>query len=393
MLYKKVEKYMKKIVMICPRYVATISGVETYIEALMEYLCQQYEVHLITRKEKIIRHINEKIQIHFVEGFNSLDINIYTALSQLKNIIKKINPDLVHIHCCMSLFLYNSVILQEEYPVVVTMHSTPDGYSRLFGWFNDYETEKRFCRTLFSKSKIEALIFGSQYYMSQYLQVCPEMNNAKHVYVNRYFSNLPEVTFEQYKTEYLKRNNKEKKKIHILFPSRIIQRKGIEEALLILKKLPDSFVMDIPALSHSENVIYTNQVHKLIEKYGLTHRIFAPNQIIFGENMFDYYRKADIVLIPSIYEGFGIVAVEAMNCCVPVFTTCAGGLSEIIIDKYNGVKIDLNNIELAAKKIVDFISDTEICEKTILNAKRTVYEKFSKQRHMQCIDEIYGDIL
>ena len=56
--------------------------------------------------------------------------------------------------------------------------------------------------------------------------------------------------------------------------------------------------------------------------------------------MFEYYKRADVVLIPSYFEGFGIVAVEAMNASSPVVTTCAGGLGEIIEDNYN-VKITL----------------------------------------------------
>ena len=58
---------MKKVLMLCPRYVATISGVETYLEALMDYLSEKYEVHLITRAETAIRKVNEKIHIHYVD--------------------------------------------------------------------------------------------------------------------------------------------------------------------------------------------------------------------------------------------------------------------------------------------------------------------------------------
>ena len=384
---------MKKVLMLCPRYVATISGVETYLEALMDYLSEKYEVHLITRAEKAIRKVNEKIHIHYVDGFNSLDINIYKALPQLKKIIKDISPDIVHIHCCMSLFLYNAVMLRGEYPLIVTMHSTPDGHTRLFGWFNDYETEIRFCRTLFGSSEINALIFGSQYYMEAYLTCAPEMKKAKKIYVNRYFSNLPEITIEEYKDKVSRRSMLNNRQIRILFPSRIIQRKGIEEALLILKRLPDCFVMDIPALGHIENNDYTKKIIDFFKMHDLLHRVYISEHVVFADEMIEYYRKADLVLIPSIYEGFGIVAVEAMNSCVPVFTTCAGGLSEIIDNNFNGIKITLDNLDLVADKIVDFIQNSKFQEQIVINAKYTITEKFTKERHMNYISKIYDEVL
>ena len=115
--------------------------------------------------------------------------------------------------------------------------------------------------------------------------------------------------------------------------------------------------------------------------------------IDIADEMIEYYRKADLVLIPSIYEGFGIVAVEAMNSCVPVFTTCAGGLSEIIDNNFNGIKITLDNLDLVADKIVDFIQNSKFQEQIVINAKYTITEKFTKERHMNYISKIYDEVL
>ena len=183
------------------------------------------------------------------------------------------------------------------------------------------------------------------------------------------------------------------RQIRILFPSRIIQRKGIEEALLILKRLPDCFVMDIPALGHIENNDYTKKIIDFFKMHDLLHRVYISEHVVFADEMIEYYRKADLVLIPSIYEGFGIVAVEAMNSCVPVFTTCAGGLSEIIDNNFNGIKITLDNLDLVADKIVDFIQNSKFQEQIVINAKYTITEKFTKERHMNYISKIYDEVL
>lgn len=383
---------MKKIMMLSPRFVSTISGVETYLSALMNYLQADYEVHLITRKENCLRDDAGALHIHYVEGFNSLHIDLYKALPEMNRIFRSVQPDLVHIHCCMSLFLYKALIPPGKYPLVVTMHSTPDGNSRLFGWFQDYQTEIDFCRTLFDHLSAEAVIFGSNYYKVQYTGCAPEMLQAKRLCINEYFSDLPGISLADYDKKY-ENGTLQQRNYKILFPSRIMKRKGIEESLYLLRLLPDNFEMDIPAFAHIENREYTEHIKMMIRRLGLEKRVCLPSGIVFPSEMDAYYKKADIVLIPSHYEGFGIVAVEAMDYCVPVFTTCAGGLAEIIEDGYNGIQIQLNCLERVAEQIQEVIHDHSLRDRIVRNGKKTVQSKFSKKRHMSMIEKIYKEAI
>lgn len=383
---------MKKIIMLSPRFVSTISGVETYLSALMKYLQKNYEIHLITRKENCLRNDTDAIHIHYVEGFNSLNIDLYKALPEMNRIFRSVQPELVHIHCCMSLFLYKALILPQKYPLIITMHSTPDGNSRLFGWFQDYQTEIDFCRTLFDQLSADAIIFGSNYYKKQYTECAPEMLQAKHLYVNEYFSDLPGISLNDYYKKY-ENGIINQKKFKILFPSRIMKRKGIEESLYLLHLLPDNFEMDIPAFAHIENMEYTDHIKMLIRKLGLEKRVNLPSSIIFPDKMDAYYKEADIALIPSHYEGFGIVAVEAMDYCVPVFTTCTGGLTEIIENGYNGIQIRLDSLEQIVEQIHEIIYNHPLRDKIVKNAKKTIESKFSKRRHMKMIEKIYSEVI
>jgi glycosyltransferase involved in cell wall biosynthesis len=52
-----------------------------------------------------------------------------------------------------------------------------------------------------------------------------------------------------------------------------------------------------------------------------------------------FYRSADVVVVPSRWEGFGLIAVEAMRAELPVIASRVGGLPEIVVDGETGVLI------------------------------------------------------
>ena len=56
-------------------------------------------------------------------------------------------------------------------------------------------------------------------------------------------------------------------------------------------------------------------------------------------NMPDYYQRATICVVPSLWEGFGYVCAEAMACGVAVVASRTGGLAEIIEDEQSGVLV------------------------------------------------------
>ena len=129
--------------------------------------------------------------------------------------------------------------------------------------------------------------------------------------------------------------------------------------------LPDNYVLELPAILQMEYQNYNKVVLDLIDKLDLKERVIYPDKKVIGKEMFEYYKRADVVLIPSYFEGFGIVAVEAMNASSPVVTTCAGGLGEIIEDNYNGVKISLNDLSDAKEKIIKLREERKLTIETI----------------------------
>lgn len=92
-------------------------------------------------------------------------------------------------------------------------------------------------------------------------------------------------------------------------------------------------------------------------------------------------------------EAFGRVVVEAMAMGKPVVAIKAGGVLEIIEDSVSGVLIPPENPELMARAIIDLFNNREKAMEIGLTARRRVAEKFSIEKNVLAIEELYRQVL
>ncbi len=76
----------------------------------------------------------------------------------------------------------------------------------------------------------------------------------------------------------------------------------------------------------------------LVKEYGLRNMVTFTGRLSHGE-VAKKYAVAQIAVSPSIYEGFGLPAAEAMACGVPIVGTTAGALPEVIVDNVTGILV------------------------------------------------------
>jgi len=72
-------------------------------------------------------------------------------------------------------------------------------------------------------------------------------------------------------------------------------------------------------------------IEKLVAKLGIGDIVYFTGRIA-NEDFADYYSQSTIAVVPSLYEGFGIPALEAMACGVPLISTSGGALPEVVGD-------------------------------------------------------------
>jgi len=99
-----------------------------------------------------------------------------------------------------------------------------------------------------------------------------------------------------------------------------------------------------------------NDAEALTREYGLSDKVLFVGQV---PNIRDYLSIADLLLLPSETESFGLSALEAMACEVPVIATRVGGLPEVVRDGETGYLVSVGDTEAMAERAMEILSDRE----------------------------------
>jgi len=131
------------------------------------------------------------------------------------------------------------------------------------------------------------------------------------------------------------------------------------------------------------------------ESDNLIRALNIPNQInihsqVTADEMVQLYAQACIVVVPSIYEGFGLPAAEAMACGLPVISTDGGALPEVIGDC--GIIVPTRSGKAIALAIVDLLDSPEKRKSLGQRARKRIQQKFSWARVADAIVTLYRTI-
>jgi D-inositol-3-phosphate glycosyltransferase len=123
----------------------------------------------------------------------------------------------------------------------------------------------------------------------------------------------------------------------ILFVGRIQPLKGPDVAIRALHALgrTDALLLVVGGASGSDGDTEVDRARHLVDELGLTDQVrFVPPQP--HHILSTYYRGADVVIVPSRSESFGLVALEAAACGIPVVASAVGGLLSLVDDGVTG---------------------------------------------------------
>ena len=127
----------------------------------------------------------------------------------------------------------------------------------------------------------------------------------------------------------------------LLFVGRIQPLKGVDVAVQALAALedPTAVLMVVGGPSGPDGDREVARVRALIDRLGLADRVrFVPPQP--HHLLSSYYRAADVCLVPSRSESFGLVALEAAACGIPVVAAAVGGLRTVVDHGHTGFLVE-----------------------------------------------------
>jgi glycosyltransferase involved in cell wall biosynthesis len=125
---------------------------------------------------------------------------------------------------------------------------------------------------------------------------------------------------------------------------------------------------------------------------GLEHKVFFEG-FVDEANLLKLQKCADVSVVPSLFEPFGIVALEAMAAKSPVVVSDTGGLSEIVQHDVTGVKVYPNNPDSLAWGITKVLLDDNYRQRIRENAYKTIQEKYDWEKIAQQTKKLYENVL
>lgn len=199
------------------------------------------------------------------------------------------------------------------------------------------------------------------------------------------------VVYNGVDTEIFQPNPKvPKKKRQLIFVGNTEDRKkGIRyllEAMLYLPKDVKLLVVDGGAPRHIV-------MGELLRRYNLGDRVRTTGKIPTSE-VARSYQESEICVVPSIYEGFGFPAAEAMACGLPVVTSDGGALPEVVgKDGETGLIVPRQEVRALAKAIMLLLNKPELAQRLAENGRRRVLELFSWESSARNMVALYQELI
>jgi len=111
------------------------------------------------------------------------------------------------------------------------------------------------------------------------------------------------------------------------------------------------------------------------------------------ESVSELLSCADLFLLPSEEESFGLVALEAHACGVPVVGTAGSGLAEVVEDGVTGRLHPVGDVGAMAESAVEYLTDGGLWRRTSEAARRRAVEEFSAERVVPMYERFYRQVI
>ncbi|REK25693.1 MAG: glycosyltransferase family 1 protein [Planctomycetota bacterium] len=172
---------------------------------------------------------------------------------------------------------------------------------------------------------------------------------------------------------------------HLMMVTRLdVEKKGIDTALLVLDRvrqvIPEvrlTIVGDGPHADRVQQLVRSRRLAANVEFRG------------YRPDVYREYVSADVVLMPSRWEGFGISAAEAGAVGVPVVASRVGGLQEVVVDGVTGFTCDAEDVEAFVDRTITLLRDDGLYTAMSTAAKASIKERFSVSAAFNRYEQVY----
>ncbi len=345
-----------------------IGGAEKLLITIINKQIEEHTVHLVYLKpiDNLISKVDKRIEI------KQIPIS-FSVIKNLTSYYNKIKPDIIHTHLGHADILGFWSARKSHAKVFSTMHNIYFKKNFLDNIF--FETYKYLFLKVIKNSRVISISKSVENHVLTRLRVPKERSFLL-------FNAIPskEISIEKRETKIIK----------LLFVGRLEKQKSIDTLLRAVKHLKNrkiekqmhlTIVGDGKLRSNLELLTKQLQIENLVKFEGEIKEVEA------------HYNTADIFILPSIWEGFGIVILEAFRVKLAVIASNLEGPAELISDNENGLLFEPQNYRELSEKICNLIEDRVFREKIAQKGYETFTKKYHIDTYVEKLNTLYAEVI
>ena len=344
-----------------------------------------HQIHFITYSQPVrLGSFHENIYYHevSVSNYPLFEYQPYETelASKLVDVVKYENLDLLHVHYAIphasAAFMAQQILKTQgiTIPFITTLHGTD---ITLVGKDPSFEPVIRFCinasnavTTVSQSLKNDTIkYFG----IEREIHVIPNFIDVQ--------ENSSMFSHQQLRQKYATKD--EKIICHI---SNFRPVKRIEDVIKIFALIDQKIDAKLILVGDGPD---RYMAEKLSRELGLIDRVIFFGKVRDTNHILPI---ADLFLLPSETESFGLAALEAMAVGVPVVSSNTGGIPEVNLHNYSGFLSDVGDIEQMAEFAIDLLSDTDKLNLFKEQAKKRA-EVFSLDAILPLYEKLYHEVM
>jgi L-malate glycosyltransferase len=320
--------------------------------------------------------------------FHEVEVNTYPLFdhppyalalaTKMAEVAETKGLDLLHCHYAIphsvSAFLAKSMLSPRRLPVVTTLHGTD---ITLVGSDRSYLPITRF-----SIDQSDGVTAVSHSLKEATVNVIGVKNQIEVIYNFVNCNKYRPSSNQQLKEHFAPKG--EKILIHVS-NFRAVKRPAdvVEIFLRVQAELPAILLMvgDGPERSKAEWSAHNHGIEDKVHFLGKQ------------DNIEELIGISDLFLLPSENESFGLVALEAMACEVPVVASRVGGLPEVITDGVEGFLVEPHDVANMAARSLDILANESRCKEMGARARETAHLRFCSTKIIPAYEAFYRKVL
>jgi len=375
-----------------------VGGLGRHVAELAPALAELgINVHLVTPRWTDSEDVEQGdgLTVHRVDPPNAPMPDFYTGARQSNlrleemgsRICSESSIDLIHNHDWLTVF--SAVALKQHFkiPLLSTVHATEQGRARGHlvtdqqraihnaEWSLTFESWRVICCSQFMAGEV------ANYFKTPADKIDVIPNGVK---ADR-FSPWEGADLSRFRNMYALPGEQ-----IVLYVGRIVQEKGlhvlIEAVPLVLAENPQAKFV----IAGTGDAV--NALRARARDLGVGHKVLFTG-FIPDDDRDRLYKVASCAVFPSLYEPFGIVALEAMAAKAPVVVSLVGGLQEVVKHSETGITVYPDNPQSLAWGINHTLARPDWAAKRAENAYRVVVQEYNWQRIAELTIQIYQRIL